>query len=91
MNTLEIIALIQDISIIVASGIFAVILLICGFIFLRLYPPIKRTTRMFERSSGIVLNIVSQPMGLVSALADIIKTGVRLVTGFKKEDREGHE
>ena len=88
MSVLEIIALIRDISIIVASGIFSVILLICGFIVLRLYPPIKRTTRTLERSSGIVLNLVSQPLSLASALADLIKTGMRLVTRFRKEDRE---
>ena len=54
---------------------------------LRLYPPIKRTIGMVEKSSGIVFNIVSQPLNLIRSVSDIIGSGTELIKGFRKEER----
>jgi len=88
MSTLEIIALVRDISVIIASGILIIILLSVGFMLFRLYPPIKRTVGIVEKSSGIVLNIVSQPLNLIHSVSDIIGSGTELIKGFRKEERK---
>ncbi len=88
---MEIIALIRDIFIIVNSGIFIIILLGAGYVLFRvyrqLYPSVLRTTRNLEESSNLVVNILSQPVNLITALLEVTNRVWGTVEQFIK--REG--
>ena len=91
MDTTAKIALIRDIFIIVNSGIFIIILLGAGYVLFRvyrqLYPSVLRTTRNLEESSNLVVNILSQPVNLITALLEVTNRVWRTVEQFIK--REG--
>ena len=91
MDTTAKIALIRDIFIIVNSGIFIIILLGAGYVLFRvyrqLYPSVLRTTRNLEESSNLVVNILSQPVNLITALLELTNRVWRTVEQFIK--REG--
>jgi hypothetical protein len=91
MSTAETIALIRDISIIVASGIVALVFLLVGFILLRvylqLYLTLRRAARKFEQSSDIILNVVSQPLNLASAIVDLVSRVLGVVEQFRNKYR----
>ena len=87
MSFTETIALIRDIFIIVASGVATLILLGVGFVLLRLYPSVKRTTQNVEHSSSIIRNIVSQPLSLVGAVVELLNRGLEILGTFRKRDR----
>jgi hypothetical protein len=95
VDATAVIVLVRDITIIVAGGIFSIVLLIIGFLTLRmyrqLYPAVLRTTQNVEQSSGIILAVVSQPLNLVTAL---LETGNRvwgLVEKIRTRDRSDEE
>ncbi len=91
MSTAETIALIRDISIIVASGIVILVFLLVGFILLRvylqLYLTLRRAARKFEQSSDIILNVVSQPLNLASAIVDLVSRVLGVVEQFRNKYR----
>jgi hypothetical protein len=91
MEAAEIIALIRDILIIVASGIFILILLGVAFILLRLYPSVRRITRNVEESSNILLNVVSKPLNLVTAIVELVNRVTGLVTQFRSRERRNED
>jgi alanyl-tRNA synthetase len=87
MSANEIIALIRDIFIIVASGVVIVVLLGVGYVLRRLYPSIRRTTQYVEQSSSILQNIVSQPVNLIGAVVELFNRGLGMLETFKKRER----
>jgi hypothetical protein len=91
MSTTETIALIRDISIIAASGVVILVFLAAGFILLRVYLQIyltlRRAARKFEQSSDLILNVVSQPLNLVSAIVDLGNRVLGVVEQFRNKDR----
>ena len=95
MDTLEKIALIRDIFIIVNSGIFIIILLGAGYVLFRvyrqLYPSVLRTARNLEESSSIVLNILSQPVNLITTLLEVTNRVWGMVEQFIKRERRSED
>ncbi|MDA1220240.1 MAG: hypothetical protein O2909_12530 [Chloroflexi bacterium] len=91
MSAVEIIALIRDIIIIVASGVPIVILLGVGYVLLRLYPSIKRTTQNVEQSSSIIHNFVSQPLSLIGAVVELLNRGLGMLETFRKRERRNED
>ena len=95
MDTTAKIALIRDIFIIVNSGIFIIILLGAGYVLFRvyrqLYPSVLRTTRNLEESSNIVVNILSQPVNLITALLEVTNRVWGTVEQFIKRERRNED
>jgi hypothetical protein len=91
MEAVEIIALVRDILIIVAFGILTLILLGVAFILLRLYPSIRRITRNVEESSNILLNVVSKPLNLVTAIVELVNRVTGLVAQFRSRERRNED
>jgi hypothetical protein len=91
MEAAVLIALIRDILIIVAAGIFILILLVVAFILLRLYPSIRRITRNVEESSNILLNVVSKPLNLVTAFLELVNRVTGLVAQFRSRERRNED
>ena len=95
VDTLATIALIRDISIIVAAAIFSLVLLGIGFVilkvYLQLYPSVLRTARNVEQSSSIVLAVVSQPLSLLSALLEAGNRVWGLIESIRTKDRRNEE
>ena len=87
MSFAENIAVVRDLFVIAASGVSIVVLLGIGYALLRLYPMIKRTTRSVEQSSGLIYNIVSQPLNLIAAVVELINRGLGMVDDFRKRER----
>ena len=89
------IALVRDISVIVAAGIFSVTLLLIGYVTLRiyrqLYPPVLRAARNVEQSSGIILGVVAHPLNLVTALLEAGNRVWGLVQNIRSRDRSEEE
>jgi len=95
MSTAETIILIRDISVIVASGIITLVFLMAGFILLRvylqLYPTLRRAARKIEQSSDIILNVVSQPLNLASAIVDLVSRVLGVVEQFRNRQRRNDD
>lgn len=91
MEAAVLIALIRDILIIVAAGVFILILLVVAFILLRLYPSIRRITRNVEESSNILLNVVSKPLNLVTAFLELVNRVTGLVAQFRSRERRNED
>lgn len=91
MSAAEIIAVIRDIFVIVASGVSILILLGVGYIMLRLYPSIRRTTQNVEQSSSIIHNIVSQPLSLIGAVVELLNRGLGMLDTFRKRERRNED
>jgi hypothetical protein len=95
MNAVETIALIKDLFIIVASGVFILVLLGIGLmalrIYMRVYPPIRRTAQNLEQTSQIVYNVVSQPMNLVSGIMEAASSLAGVVERFRSRERRNEE
>ncbi len=95
MDTTAKIALIRDIFIIVNSGIFIIILLGAGYVLFRvyrqLYPSVLRTTRNLEESSNIVVNILSQPVNLITTLLEVTNRVWGTVEQFIKRERRNED
>ena len=91
MSTTETITLIRDISIIAASGIVILVFLVAAFILLRVYLQIyltlRRAAQKFEQSSDIILNVVSQPLNVVSAIVDLVNRVLGVVEQFRNKER----
>ena len=95
MDSLAKIALIRDIFIIVNSGIFIIILLGAGYVLFRvyrqLYPSVLRTTRNLEESTNIVVNILSQPVNLITTLLEVTNRVWGTVEQFIKRERRSED
>ena len=95
MDTPAKIVLIRDIFIIVNSGIFIIILLGAGYVLFRvyrqLYPSLLRTTRNLEESSNIVVNILSQPVNLITTLLEVTNRVWGTVEQFIKRERRNED
>jgi hypothetical protein len=91
MEAAELIALIRDILIIVASGIFILILLGVAFVLLRLYPSVRRITRNVEESSNILRNVVSKPLNLATAIVELVNRVTGLVAQFRSRERRNED
>jgi len=95
LDTTAKIALIRDIFIIVNSGIFIIILLGAGYVLFRmyrqLYPSVLRTTRNLEESSNIVVNILSQPVNLITTLLEVTNRVWGTVEQFIKRERRNED
>ncbi len=95
MDTAAKIVLIRDIFIIVNSGIFIIILLGAGYVLFRvyrqLYPSLLRTTRNLEESSNIVVNILSQPVNLITTLLEVTNRVWGTVEQFIKRERRNED
>ncbi len=95
MDTPAKITLIRDIFIIVNSGIFLIILLGAGYVLFRvyrqLYPSLLRTTRNLEESSNIVVNILSQPVNLITTLLEVTNRVWGTVEQFIKRERRNED
>ncbi len=91
VDTVEKIALIRDIFIIVNSGVFIIILIGLSVVVFRVYrqfyPTVLRTSRNLEEGSGILLNLVSQPMNLIGSALEVINRVWGLVENFKNRER----
>ena len=95
MTTAENIALIRDIAVIAAAGVITLVFLILGFIILRVYLQIyltlRRAARKFEQSSDIILNVVSQPLNLASAIIDLVNRILGVVEQFRNRNRREND
>ncbi len=89
------IALRRDIFIIVNSGVFIIILIGLGVVVFRVYrqfyPTVLRTSRNLEEGSGILLNLVSQPMNLIGSAVELINRLWGLVENFKNLERRNDD
>lgn len=63
------------------------ILLGVGYMLLRLYPSVKRTARNVEQSTGIIHNIVSQPLNLIGAVVELLNRGLGMLETSRKRKR----
>ena len=95
MDTADKIALIRDIFVIVNSGVFIIILIVLGVVVFRvyrqLYPSVLRTSRNLEQGSGILLNLVSQPVNLIGSAMEMINRVWGLVENFKNRERRNED
>ena len=95
VDTLEKIALIRDIFIIVNSGVFIIILIGLGVVAFRVYrqfyPSVLRTSRNLEEGSGILLSLVSQPVNLIGSAVELINRVWGLVEKFKNRERRNDD
>ena len=95
MDTVDKIALIRDIFIILNLGVFIIILIGLGVVMFRVYrqfyPSVLRTTRNLEEGSGILLNLVSQPLNLIGSAMEMINRVLGLVENFKNRERRNDD
>ena len=95
VDTMEKIALIRDIFIIVNSGVFIIILIGLGVVAFRVYrqfyPSVLRTSRNLEEGSGILLSLVSQPMNIIGTVLEVINRVWGLVENFKNRERRNDD
>ena len=95
VDRVEKIALIRDIFIIVNSGVFIIILIGLGVVVFRVYrqfyPTVLRTSRNLEEGSGILLNLVSQPMNLIGSVVELLNRLWGLVENFKNRERRNDD
>ena len=84
----ETIALIRDISVIIAAGVFTAILLAVGYVLMRLYPLTRRTLQSVEQTSSMVHSMVSQPLGLVSGVVELLNRVLAMVNHFRSRNQE---
>ena len=84
----ETIALIRDIAVIIAAGVFTLVLLAVGFILLRLYPITRRTLQNVEQTSSMVYSVVSQPLNLVSGVVELVNRVLAMVTRLRNRNQE---
>ncbi len=95
VDTMDKIALIRDIFIIVNSGVFIIILIGLGVVVFRVYrqfyPSVLRTSRNLEEGSGILLNLVSQPMNLIGSVVELLNRLWGLVENFKNRERRNDD
>ena len=95
VDTVEKIALIRDIFIIVNSGVFIIILIGLGVVAFRVYrqfyPSVLRTSRNLEEGSGILLSLVSQPVNLIGSTVDMINRVWGMVENFKNRERRNDD
>ena len=95
VDTMEKIALIRDIFIIVNSGVFIIILIGLGVVVFRVYrqfyPSVLRTSRNLEEGSGILLSLVSQPMNIIGTVLEVINRVWGLVENFKNRERRNDD
>ncbi len=87
----ETIALIRDISVIIAAGVFTLILLAVGFVLMRLYPLTRRTLQSVEQTSSLVHSMVSQPLGLVSGVVELLNRIFAMVNHLRTRKQEVEE
>ncbi len=95
VDTMEKIALIRDIFIIVNSGVFIIILIGLGVVTFRVYrqfyPSVLRTSRNLEEGSGILLSLVSQPVNLIGSALEMVNRVWGLVENFKNRERRNDD
>ena len=95
VDTVDKIALIRDIFIIVNSAVFIIILIGLGLMAFRVYrqfyPSVLRTSRNLEEGSGILLSLVSQPMNLIGSALEVINRVWGLVENFKNRERRNDD
>ena len=84
----ETIALIRDISVIIAAGVFTIILLAVGFVLMRLYPITRRTLQSVEQTSSMVHSMVSQPLVLVSGVVELLNRIFAMVNHLRTRNQE---
>ena len=88
MSTTEIISLIWDIFIIVASRVVIVAILGVGMSCGGYNPTIRRTMQYVEQSSSILQNIVSQPVNLIGAVGEFSNCGLGIQEAIRKRERK---
>ena len=83
----ETISLIRDIAVIAAAVVFTIVLLVGGFVLLKLYPVVRRAAVNVEQTSSLVYNVVSQPFHLVSEVVELFNRILAMVSQGRKGRR----
>lgn len=95
MSAAETISIIKDLFVIAASGVFIIVLLMVGFIFLRaylqIYPPLRRAVQNLEQSSTIIYNVVAQPMNILAAFIDAVSRVWGAVEKLRTRERRNDD
>ena len=87
MCTVVAVALIRDLSIIVATGVISLAILVVGLLFFLLYRSIRRTTRNLEEISSITLNKVAKPLSSFSTLLEAMNHVLGWVQQYRSQER----
>ncbi len=87
MGAVEIIQLVRDVLIIVASLVVIGVLLSILVILLKLYSRVKPIIHNVERSSSIIHGIVSQPLSLIGAVVELLNRGLEMLGQIRRRER----
>ena len=91
MIILGTLAVIRDIFIIVASGVFVLVLLVAGWLAFGLYRPLRRAARNLEGLSEIIVNRVVGPLSNLPSLAEVAKNVMGLVQQYRAGERRNDD
>ena len=91
MGAAEIIALIKDIFVIAALGVLIVVLSVAGILLFRIYYLAKRATNGVERATGVIYNVVAQPLNIIGAGLEAINRVLGMVDQLRKRERRNED
>ena len=85
--------MIRDIFITVFAGMGIVLMLLAGFLMVRLYRAVRRAAQTVETVSSVVLEAILSPLSYLTSLVDAGRKVVEMVQDFrgrgKREQEEG--
>lgn len=91
MDIVETVALVRDIVLIVVFLVGLVVLVIVGYMLLRLYPSVKRTTFYLEESAGRIHGVITQPLSIFGAVVELINRGLGMVSQIRNREKRDED
>ena len=92
MYTTEAVALIRDLFVIVATGVFAIVALVAGLLFFMVFQSVRRATRNAEEISSIILNRVVKPLGsLTTAFDEVVARVLGMIQEYRSKERRNED
>ncbi|PKB64805.1 MAG: hypothetical protein BZY80_01660 [SAR202 cluster bacterium Io17-Chloro-G2] len=91
MISIETIAAIRDLSIIVLTGVAVIVLLMGGLSFYRLSRSVQRTARNVEAISEILLDSVARPLRNIPTILESGKNVLGWVQEYLSKDRRNEQ
>jgi hypothetical protein len=87
----ETIAIVRDLFLIVAAGVFVVLFIPAAILYFRLLRSLDRTARNLENISSTVLNDVVRPLSSLTGLVELVNRIVGLVLQRRSPERSGDD
>ncbi|PKB83187.1 MAG: hypothetical protein BZY88_02510 [SAR202 cluster bacterium Io17-Chloro-G9] len=81
--TIDSIAIIRDIFLIVSAGVLVVAVVLGGLVAFRLYRSIQRTAQNVEAISGVLLESVARPLSHLPTLVELGRTALGWVQEYR--------